>query len=317
MLGYSSDEIEFSLEQWRDLIHPEDRDAALQSIEDHLAGRSGFHRLEYRMRTKAGGYKWILDQAKVVSRNPAGEPIRMSGTQTDMTAGRLAEEEREELAGQLRQSQKMEAVGQLAGGIAHDFNNLLQVILGYGGVALDAAADAPGIRGPIEEVLVAGERAKKLVSQLLAFSRQQVIDMQDVNLNSLVPSLMEMIRRVIGAHITLDIVPGHALGTVHADQGQFEQILMNLCVNARDAMPAGGTITIETENVFINTAYCNTHTWARPGRFVLLSVTDTGCGMTPDVIDKVFDPFFTTKASGAGTGLGLSTVYGVWSCEAA
>ena len=134
--------------------------------------------------------------------------------------------------------------------------------------------------------------------------------MQDVNLNGLVTALMNMIRRVIGEHITLNILAGHDLGTIHADRGQIEQILTNLCVNARDAMPDGGTITIGTENVLIDASFCETHAWAEPGRFVLLSVTDIGCGMEDEVIGQVFDPFFTTKSVGEGTGLGLSTVYG-------
>ncbi len=212
---------------------------------------------------------------------------------------------------QFRQAQKMEAVGQLAGGIAHDFNNLLQVINGYSELALgNLNADHPAF-GRVEEVARAGKRAATLVRQLLAFSRQQVLDMRDVNLNDVVADLMKMIRRVIGEHITLDVLAGHDLGIVRADPGQIEQILMNLCVNARDAMAGGGTIVIETSNVRIDEVYCKTRPWAEPGQFVLLSVTDTGCGMDKETLANVFEPFFTTKDVGAGTGLGLSTVYGL------
>ena len=216
-----------------------------------------------------------------------------------------------ELNTQLRQSQKMEAVGQLAGGIAHDFNNLLQAILGYGYLALrEVGADSP-THAFIEEIMRAGERATTLVSQLLAFSRRQVLDMKDVNLNDSIADVLKMLRRVIGEHITLDVISSHDLGIVRADPGQIDQILMNLCVNARDAMGKSGKITIETENVRIDDEFCEACTWARPGRYVLLSVTDTGCGMDQETLGKVFEPFFTTKDVGKGTGLGLATVYGV------
>ncbi len=212
---------------------------------------------------------------------------------------------------QLRQAQKMEAVGQLAGGVAHDFNNLLQVILGYGEIAQDQLKGEPSVHEAIEEMLKAGNRAKTLVSQLLAFSRRQVLDMKDVNLNEAIGDMLKMLHRVIGEHINLNFSPGRALGTVQADPGQIGQILTNLCVNARDAMPSGGVITITTTNARIEAPFCETHAWARPGCFVLLSVTDTGCGIDAETLDRIFEPFFTTKAVGEGTGLGLSTVYGL------
>ncbi len=233
------------------------------------------------------------------------------GSITDITERKRAEAEHEKLEEQLRQAQKMEAVGQLAGGVAHDFNNLLQAILGYGDLALDEAeADSP-VRSSVEEILRAGNRAKTLVSQLLAFSRRQVLEIKDVDLNDVITDLMKMIRRLIGEHITLDVIAGHDLGNVRADPGQIEQILLNLSVNARDAMPDGGRITIETENVRVDDAFCQTHAWAEPGRYALLSVTDTGAGMDAATVDQVFEPFFTTKELGQGTGLGLSTVYGL------
>ncbi len=216
-----------------------------------------------------------------------------------------------ELEAQLRQAQKMEAVGQLAGGVAHDFNNLLQAILGYGDLALDEAGGDTPVRASIEEMLKAGRRARTLVSQLLAFSRRQVLDMRDVDLNDVVTDMMKMIRRILGEHIALETIAGHGLGIVRADPGQIEQILMNLCVNAHDAMPEGGTITIETKNVQIDESFCKSHAWAEPGSYALLSVTDSGCGMDDKTLANVFDPFFTTKELGHGTGLGLATVYGL------
>ncbi len=219
--------------------------------------------------------------------------------------------ERKLLGVQLRQAQKMEAVGQLAGGIAHDFNNLLQVINGYAELALADIDPSHPAHTSIREVEEGGNRAKALVNQLLAFSRRQILDPVELDLNDVISNLMKMIHRVIGEHIICDFIPGHELGIVSADRGQMEQVLMNLCINARDAMPDGGHITIETANVLIDGNYIRTHPWAKPGRFVLLSVTDTGAGMDEVTLENVFDPFFTTKEVGKGTGLGLSTVYGI------
>lgn len=216
-----------------------------------------------------------------------------------------------DLEERFRQSQKLEAIGQLAGGVAHDFNNLLLVINGYSEMAFEKLGDGHPARAALEGVMKAGQRAATLVSQLLAFSRRQIMRPEDLDLNEVVGELLKMLARVIGEHIRLDFVPGHRLGTVHADRGMIEQIVMNLCVNARDAMPEGGELMIETENVYINGNYTQTHPWAKPGRFVLLSVGDTGCGMDEETLRRIFEPFFTTKGVGHGTGLGLATVYGI------
>ena len=216
-----------------------------------------------------------------------------------------------ELEDQLRQAQKMEAVGQMAGGIAHDFNNLLQVIGGYAELSLmDASEDNPCVSA-LNEIQDASMRGKQLVSQLLAFSRRQVIHPVDLNLNQVIDKLLKMIRGIIGEHIDLDFIAGHNLATIHADHGLMEQVLVNLCVNARDAMPNGGKITVETENVLIDGDYVAMHHWATPGRYVLLSVSDSGCGMDSRTQEHIFEPFFTTKEVGKGTGLGLSTVFGI------
>ena len=212
---------------------------------------------------------------------------------------------------QLRQSQKMEAVGQLAGGVAHDFNNMLQVINGYADLAMGDLQSDQSARTYVGEIAKAGRRAETLVKQLLSFSRRQVIQPIDLDLNEVIDSLLKMVRRLIGEHIDLDFIAGHGLGTIHVDQGQMEQVLMNLCVNARDAMPQGGKLMIETENVLIDSDYVVTHPWANPGRYVLLSITDTGCGMESEQVGQIFEPFFTTKRTGEGTGLGLATVYGI------
>ena len=237
-------------------------------------------------------------------RDSSGETVNYVAVKRDIT-------EEIRIEDQLRQSQRMDAVGQLAGGVAHDFNNLLQAISGYTELALNDLDSSHPAHGSIEEVAKAGNRARALVSQLLSFSHRQIINPVDLDLNEVIGNLMKMIRRVIPEDIELDFLPGHGLGSVHADRGQMEQVLMNLCVNSRDSMPGGGTITIETGNVLINGEYTKTHPWSKAGRYVLLSVTDTGCGMDNETLSSAFDPFFTTKEVGKGTGLGLSTVYGI------
>jgi len=229
----------------------------------------------------------------------------------EMVSRIKADEHRQELESQLLQSQKMESIGQLAGGIAHDFNNLLVAILGYSELTL-SNLDKDSINYEnVEQIMGAGERAKVLVRQLLAFSRQQVLELTDLNVNTVLADLGLMIERVIGEHITLRVIENAELQTIRADRGQLEQIILNLCVNSRDAMGDGGTLTIEMENQEIDAEFCETYTWASPGSFVKLSVTDNGCGMDSETQDRIFDPFFTTKKMGEGTGLGLSTVFGL------
>jgi two-component system, cell cycle sensor histidine kinase and response regulator CckA len=229
----------------------------------------------------------------------------------DITERKRAEAAREDLESQLRVSQKMEAIGSLAGGVAHDFNNLLSVILNFTGFALEELHDGDPIRGDLIEVKRAGQRAAGLTRQLLAFSRKQVLQPQVLDLNQVVAGIETMLRRVIGEHIALVRTEGPSLGLVEADPGQLEQVIMNLAINARDAMPDGGTLTIETGNVDLDAQYAAIHPSITPGQHVLLSVTDTGCGMDEQTLTQVFEPFFTTKEKGKGTGLGLSTVYGI------
>lgn len=208
---------------------------------------------------------------------------------------------------QLRHAQKMEAVGQLAGGIAHDFNNLLQAILGYTQLEL---SENDGSRN-LEQIERAATRAAELTRQLLAFSRKQVIELSHINLNEVIDGLAKMIRRLIGEHIELTVTSAPRLDAIQADPGQIEQVLMNLCVNARDAMPEGGRLTIETENVQLDEAFTLNHPESSPGKYVLMKVSDTGAGMSAQTLEQIFEPFFTTKEVGKGTGLGLAMVYGI------
>jgi PAS domain S-box-containing protein len=243
--------------------------------------------------------------------------VRVSGRAvSDGANGRVFElyaedvTERRALEQQLRQSQKMEAVGRLAGGIAHDFNNLLMVILGYSEFLLDRLGPDPALRTPAQEIAGAAQRASTLTRQLLAFSRKQMLAPKILDLNGVVTENFKMLTRMIGEDIDLVMVPGADLGAVRADAGQIEQVIMNLAVNARDAMPSGGKLTLETSNVSLDEDYARFHAPLQPGNYVMLAISDTGAGMDAETQSHIFEPFFTTKGT-KGTGLGLSTVYGI------
>ncbi len=250
---------------------------------------------------RQGVHHWLMYKFPIVDENDEVQFI--GGMGIDIT-------ERRQLEDQLRQSQKMEAVGRLAGGVAHDFNNLLTVISGYGDMIMRGLAPNDPLHGCIEEVLKAANRATSLTNQLLAFSRRQVIQPKVLDLNILVANMDRMLRRVIGEHIELETVLNPGLGSVKADAGQLEQVIMNLSVNARDAMPEGGRLFIRTGNVDVPHS-SRLHADVRPGSYVRLTVADTGKGMDAEIMIHLFEPFYTSKATGKGTGLGLSTVYGI------
>ncbi len=254
----------------------------------------------------------------VMSRAPISLPLNAQEVFSVLAARLGAEMERRAtqrrerlLEAQLYQSQKMEAIGRLAGGIAHDFNNLLQAIQGYGDLALAMLEPEHPSREALTEMLSAGERAAGLVRQLLGFSRGAPTNMQPLDLDEAIAGVMKMIERVLGEDIAIEFTRGKVLPPVLGERGKIEQVLMNLCVNARDAMPGGGRLTLHTQAMRLDAAFCELNPWARPGDFVRLSVADSGEGISQEVVERIFEPFFTTKEADRGTGLGLSTVYGI------
>ena len=261
-------------------------------------------------KTKSGEERPIEWRCTVLPSPKDGRPCIL-GTGIDITERKRAEKEMAEVQEQLRQSQKFEAIGQLAGGVAHDFNNLLTVIKGYNQLSLLEVKEDYPLRINMEAIGRASEKATGLVRQLLTFSRRQAMEMKVIDLNMLITDLDTMLRRVIGEDIELAIQLAEDVGRVRTDPGQIEQVILNLAVNARDAMSEGGKLIIKTQNVEIDEDYVWAHVGVTSGSYAMLSITDTGCGMTPEVKDHLFEPFFTTKEVGKGTGLGLSTAYGI------
>jgi two-component system cell cycle sensor histidine kinase/response regulator CckA len=307
MLGYTLEEM-IGQPVWKFIVEEE---VARQQILEKLAGAIPPGRsVERTYQRKDGTTLPVLTEDRPL-RNPQGGIIGIRATIQDISGLKRAEEEMRGLEEQFRQSQKMEAVGRLGGGIAHDFNNLLTVIKGYSQLSLLDLKESDPLWGNIQEIQKATQRATDLTRQLLAFSRRQILDLKVLDLNTLLRDLDKMLRRIIGEDIELVTLLSGDLGRVKIDPGQIEQVIFNLAVNARDAMASGGKLLIETTNVELDKEYANAHIGVVPGRYVKLSVSDTGIGMSQEVREKVFEPFFTTKDKGKGTGLGLSTVYGI------
>jgi two-component system cell cycle sensor histidine kinase/response regulator CckA len=297
MLRYEREEImgrsSLDLNVW---VDPEDRVRMLQ-LKDNIANKA----LRTRMRTSRGEIRQVNLSAELIELD--GIACVLAITQ-DVT-------ETQQLEAQFRQAHKMEALGRLAAGVAHDFNNLLCVTMGYSELSLQHIDPAHPVARNLIEIKLAAERAVSLTRRLLGFSRQQILFPRILDFNAVVDNLHQMLLRMIGEDITLVFKPGIGLGRIKADLGQIEQILMNLIVNARDAMPKGGTIIVETSNVQLDDGYIDSHFSVPPGHYIMLSVSDSGSGMDERTSSRIFEPFFTTKAPGQGSGLGLSTVYGI------
>jgi PAS domain S-box-containing protein len=302
VFGLTPDQAPTTTEEFFQLIHPSDRDEVEASVGRAVAGESAYA-VEFRTIWPDGGTHWVSGSAKT-SPGRNGKSHGLLGIGIDITA-------RKSLEAQLRQAQKLDAIGQLAGGVAHDFNNLLTAILGYGNLVIDTFDADDRRRSDMQEVIKAGERAATLTRQLLAFSRQSVLQPVAVDLNALVTGIRRMLGRLIGEQINLVTVLAPNLHIVRADPGQLEQVVMNLVLNARDAMPVGGRVAIETANVELDESHTMRHKPIHPGSYVRLAVRDAGVGMSEETKRRLFEPFFTTKEPGKGTGLGLATVYGI------
>jgi PAS domain S-box-containing protein len=300
MFGYSAEEWLANSKEWLLYIPPEDH--PIVHAAEEASARGEPFQAEYRIKRKDGETIWVSDTAVVV-RGDDGHLV-MQGMIVNINDRKLLEN-------QLQQARRMEAVGRLAGGIAHDFNNLLTIIKGYVEMALQRCVDRPELHGNLRRIEDGADRAVTLVRQLLAFSRKQVLRPKVLDLNTIVVNLDQLLRRLMTENIAMKTFVSKEVAAIKADPGQIEQVIMNLVVNARDALPDGGRIVIETSNVDLDPTYTLDHAVVRPGPYVLLAVTDTGTGMNADTAAHIFEPFYTTKESGRGTGLGLSTVYGI------
>jgi PAS domain S-box-containing protein len=302
----SGTSMEMCLEQ---RVHPDDRPRVKKIMEESLRTRQPFL-CDHRVVLPDGTERVMQGRGEILV-NDQGKPVKMFGIVQDITEAKRAQEALQFSEEQLRQAQKMKAVGQLAGGVAHDFNNLLTVINGYCAMALQKKEEVQPIRKNIEEIQKAADRAASLTNQLLAFSRKQVLQPRVLQLNDVVRGMEKMLRRLIGEDIELSTSFDSTLGNVKADPGQLEQVIMNLAINARDAMPRGGKLSISTSKAVIDQSTKFRNRTLEIGEYVMLSISDNGMGMTEEVKVHLFEPFFTTKGLGKGTGLGLATCYGI------
>ena len=303
VLQLAPDEVPRTIDAFVARIHPDDRASVRAAVGHALANRRDEVSATFRFTRPDDSMLWLDARARLFF-DPEGRPLRALGVIIDITR-RMALEE------QLRQAQKLEGVGQLAGGVAHDFNNLLTAILGFAELLRESVPANDRQSGYVHEILQAGKRGAGLTRQLLAFSRRQVLEPTVVDLNNLIAETSGMLRRLIGEHIKLVTMLSPESPRVLADRSQLEQVIVNLTVNARDAMPQGGALTIETSRIELTESYVADRPVVRPGPYVLITVTDTGIGMSAETRKRLFEPFFTTKERGRGTGLGLATVYGI------
>lgn len=302
MLGHDPAPVEPGLVSWTKHVHPDDKDRVLESIHAAIDGTASNWASEYRFFHAAGHALTVVDRGFIM-RNDDGQAVRMVGSMMDVT-------ELQEMERKLQQSQKLEAVGQLTGGVAHDFNNLLTVILGNSELLHEQLGDRPQLASLAEMLAAAAERGAELTSRLLAFSRKQSLAPRLVDVNTLISGVERLLQRTLGEHITIKVVREIAIWLAEIDSAQLEAALLNLAINARDAMPRGGNLVIETRNTILDEQEVTAEPGLSAGQYVEIAVSDTGHGMTRDVLERVFEPFFTTKEVGKGSGLGLSMVYG-------
>ncbi|UVT15198.1 MAG: response regulator [Nitrospira sp.] len=301
MLGYAEHELPHVLASWDALLHPDDRARVFAAITAYLERRTVRYDIEYRLRTKQGEVRWFRARGIAIW-DGSGRASRMAGSLSDITDRKLLES-------QLLQAQKIESLGRLAGGIAHDFNNVLTAILGYSQLIESQLSAEDQLYSHVKQIRTAGEHALALTQQLLAFSRRQEHRPQVLDLNSEISKANDLLQRLVGTGVQLSPRLAPSLSSIFADPCQVQQVLLNLVINARDAIGRTGTVTIETGEVELDELYARSHVAVSPGRYVMLAVIDTGCGMDEQTKSRIFEPFFTTKGD-RGTGLGLATVYG-------
>jgi len=302
LFGYDPRTLPKGAESWTGKIHPEDRERVLAGFSIAWQGTDTHWSDEYRFMRADGSVARVTDRA-IVIRDESGAATRMIGSMVDVTEQRLMED-------QLRQAQRLDVVGQLTGGIAHDFNNLLTVILGNAEMLVERLTDDERLRMLAQMTATAASQGAELTNRLLAFSRRQSLDPRATDVNRLVAGMEALLRRTLGAHIEFSIVQGEGMKAAHIDTPQLESAILNLCLNARDAMPERGRLTIETSDELLDAAYAARHREVTPGQYVMIAVSDTGSGMDSETLERAFEPFFTTKEVGKGSGLGLSMVYG-------
>jgi PAS domain S-box-containing protein len=309
--GYGKDEFENNTILFNDIIHPDDRKMVWDTVQSSIQEKMPFS-MEYRINRKDGQQRWVFERGiAVTNQTAASQSILLQGFISDITARKQSEEEKIKLQSQLLQSQKLESIGRLAGGIAHDFNNMLQIIIGNVELIMASVDPSSEISQNLQEIHTVTKRTANLTKQLLAFARKQIIEEKVIDLNDAITKMVAMLKRLIGENIDLVWLPADKVWTIKMDTNQLDQILVNLCLNARDAIDRSGQVVIETANQVIDANYCHEHPEFVEGEFVCLMVSDNGRGMDKSILENIFDPFFTTKTISRGTGLGLSTVYGI------
>ncbi|MBN2625659.1 MAG: PocR ligand-binding domain-containing protein [Spirochaetales bacterium] len=314
IMGYALNDLDpVTINTWLDYCHPDDLAESDRLLQLCFTRQEEFYDCECRMMHRDGHWVWVIDRGKVITWTDEGKPEWMFGTHLDITDRKRDEQERDKIREQLDQNRKMESVGRLAGGVAHDFNNMLGVILGHTELAAEEikAGQTDSLEEHLEAIAYAAEHSADLTRQLLAYARKETVVPEVMDLNRSVGELLTMIHKIIGENIELIWLPGKGLPSVKIAPSQINQVLVNLCVNARDAIEGVGRITIESGTALFDEAYCREHIGYIPGDYVMLAVSDSGRGMEKETLSHIFEPFYTTKGVGQGTGLGLATVYGV------